>query len=364
MDQKPLKLLSDTIYYAPLPTLILDLDGSVVDHNIALQALAATKSNGLQELNIDEFMRVAAVEIAGVVSSTLPVGPEPRAIETRNLGDVAVSISTICCSPSRESSCVGRLVFLEPRWSADQGAAEREYHGRYRTLIDHQLVWSDYALSYDQILLLMPYYQEVLQRHARCLIGGGCRRVLDLGAGTGNETACLLAGQLEVVAVDLSRAMLRRLQGKFADEIGRRLTVIEGNAENLGQLPEASFDGISALLTFYDMERPSRALAEAVRLLRPGGTLVITEPKAQFDLELILKHIEQHLANIGRLDELRSDFEVITKANLVLDPSTRASKAPLRAEVICESLRQLGFRPLEIMDSHFGQCATVFGIKP
>ena len=144
----------------------------------------------------------------------------------------------------------------------------------------------------------MPYYQEVLSRHYTVATSDANHRVLDIGAGTGNLAVRLVAADLEVVAVDYSRAMLQRLRQKLQGANDVRLTVIEANAERLSCLHDEQFNVVSTLLAFYDMERPRFALAEAVRLLRPGGSIVITEPKDRFDIELILAKCREHIADL------------------------------------------------------------------
>ena len=115
--------------------------------------------------------------------------------------------------------------------------------------------------------------------------------MIDIGAGTGNLVAMLVEVCPRVIAVEHSRAMLDRLRRKLAGHIGRELEVIEANAERLPRLAGALFGGVSILLSLYDMERPADTLSEAIRLLRSGGTLVITEPKLSFDIELILGEV-------------------------------------------------------------------------
>ena len=112
------------------------------------------------------------------------------------------------------------------------------------------------------------------------------------------------------------------------------------------------------------MERPADTLSEAIRLLRSGGTLVITEPKLSFDIELILAKCREHLEQIGRYAELVEDLDHVNSANRVLDPAARETHATLHAEAIREHLMRRGFRELAMNDSHFGQCATIRGTKP
>src|SRR5262249_20799009 len=237
------------------------------------------------------------------------------------------------------------------------------FHKKYRERRDHQLTWDIYASSYDRILNLMPYYREVVDRHRAALTATAPGPLADLGAGTGNLAEVLISTGRPVTVVDNSRAMLDKLRSKsaLAAEIGKRLTVIEASAECLPMITAASFAGVSILLALFDMRAPEQALDTAVRILRPGGTLVVTELKRCFQLAPILKECERHLRAIGRYDELAEDLHRVIKSNRQLAPG---SLSRFRAESVLESLTAHGFHDLSLVDSHFGQCSTVTGGKP
>ena len=81
-----------------------------------------------------------------------------------------------------------------------------------------------------------------------------------------------------VVAVDLSRAMLRAVGGQGRGE-GLALLGVEANLCRLGCFPDATFDYALSMFSTLGMIRGatarSRALAEAFRILRPGGRLAL-----------------------------------------------------------------------------------------
>jgi len=188
--------------------------------------------------------------------------------------------------------------------------------------------------------------------------------VLELGAGTGNAVIPVLAAGRRVTAVELSRAMLEKFRSKLLAEGAPQLTVIEQNAEHLPQLTDSSFDGVSILLALYDMAKPDAAFGEALRLLRPGGTLIITEPKHCFNLKVLVDAGSRFLREQGLMETLEADWNRVHRANRLLDPATRSTHSPLRAEIIHQQLASKGFRELTIRDSHLGHCATVQGRKP
>jgi SAM-dependent methyltransferase len=155
--------------------------------------------------------------------------------------------------------------------------------------------------------------------------------------------------------------MLAQLLDKISGEDRCRLTVLQQNAESLTGLADGSFDGATILLALYDMSRPRAAFDEVLRVLRPGGSLVVTEPKATFRLQPLLAFVERFLVTEGSDKELRDDWERVRLANLILDPARR--EARLGVEEIRERLVASGFHIERGADSHLGQCATTWATK-
>ncbi len=91
-------------------------------------------------------------------------------------------------------------------------------------------------------------------------------RVVDLGAGTGALSRLLVDRADEVVAVEPDE----RMRAVLADEVPE-IRVVDGRGETTG-LPDDSADAVLASSSWHWMD-PARALAEAARILVPGGTL-------------------------------------------------------------------------------------------
>lgn len=104
-------------------------------------------------------------------------------------------------------------------------------------------------------------------------------RLLDVGCGQGTA-ALALAGDVgpdgEVVAVDRSTEMLDagRQTAAAAGVVG--VTFRNGDALALDE-PDASFDAARSERTFQWLDDPALAMAELVRVVRPGGRVVVTD---------------------------------------------------------------------------------------
>jgi demethylmenaquinone methyltransferase/2-methoxy-6-polyprenyl-1,4-benzoquinol methylase len=95
--------------------------------------------------------------------------------------------------------------------------------------------------------------------------------VLDLAAGTGTSSEPFEAAGAKVVAADFSLGMLR---------VGRRRRpAMAFAAADALRLPfaDASFDAVTLSFGLRNVADPSVALAELLRVTRPGGRLVVCE---------------------------------------------------------------------------------------
>lgn len=102
---------------------------------------------------------------------------------------------------------------------------------------------------------------------------GGTARVLDVGVGTGVLALPLIARGLHVDGVDLSAPMLLRASAKASSRT--RVGLILADAT---QLPfrDGAFDGAFMRHLLHLVPGWRRVLSEAVRVVRPGGTLVVS----------------------------------------------------------------------------------------
>lgn len=115
---------------------------------------------------------------------------------------------------------------------------------------------------YDAQLETAPHRRQVLRAH----LPAGAGPCLDLGCGTGRDLALLAGLGWTPVGVDLSADQLRLARGRCRD-------VVQGDGERLPFRSEV-FPLVVSAWTSTDVDHFDRLVAEAGRVLRPGGRFV------------------------------------------------------------------------------------------
>jgi ubiquinone/menaquinone biosynthesis C-methylase UbiE len=126
--------------------------------------------------------------------------------------------------------------------------------------------------------------EELAAMVAAAALGGG-ERVLDVATGAGHTALAFAPHVAEVVATDLTPEMLaaaRRLSERRG-LVNVRFEVAD--AEALPS-PDASFDVVTARFAPHHFPHPDRFCAQARRVLRRGGRLVLFDNMAPEDDEL------------------------------------------------------------------------------
>jgi ArsR family transcriptional regulator len=110
-------------------------------------------------------------------------------------------------------------------------------------------------------------------------------RLLDIGTGTGRVLELLAPRVRQGLGVDASKAMLALARSRLAHPGLARCAVRLADMYRL-PLADASFDIAVLQMVLHYAEDPAGAVAEAARVLRPGGNLIVIDlaPHAREDL--------------------------------------------------------------------------------
>lgn len=143
--------------------------------------------------------------------------------------------------------------------------------------------WNRRAANFDSDFghsIATPAERAAWDRILDLVTGGGrALDALDCGCGTGFLSFELAGRGHRVTGIDFAPAMLEAARAKAAQNCA---TVVfeQGDAENL-RFPDKSFDLVVSRHVLWTLPHPEAAIAEWVRLLRPGGRLAVID--SQFD---------------------------------------------------------------------------------
>jgi phosphatidylethanolamine/phosphatidyl-N-methylethanolamine N-methyltransferase len=137
-----------------------------------------------------------------------------------------------------------------------------------------EAAYGRWAPIYDLIFDLPFHPGRLASARAAADAAGPEGDILVVGVGTGLELPLLPSG-VKVTGIDISAPMLREARSRVER---KGLAQVKGlqlmDAQAL-QFPDASFDVALAPYVMSVVPEPARALDEAWRILRPGGSLVI-----------------------------------------------------------------------------------------
>jgi len=130
-------------------------------------------------------------------------------------------------------------------------------------------------------------------------IGNPHRRVLEIGCGTGLFTKELARTDNAILAIDISEALIRKAKERVSVA---NVNFIVGNACET-EFKSGSFDFVVGSSSLHHLEVDS-ALKEFIRVLKPGGGMMFTEPNMMNPQVALTKNVPSIKRRVGdSLDE-------------------------------------------------------------
>ena len=159
-------------------------------------------------------------------------------------------------------------------------------------------IYDKMAQRYDR---MMGLWEKLLFGDGRAWVCARARGdVLEVAMGTGRNLP-LYSPEVHLTGIELSPAMLAIAQTR-AQQVGRAADLRLGDAQAL-DFPDASFDTVVCTLALCTIPDDRKAVAEALRVLRPGGRL------------LWLEHVRSPLRPVHAIERLLDPLCVRTEAD-------------------------------------------------
>lgn len=224
-----------------------------------------------------------------------------------------------------------------------------------RHRFDHDVERFSNLESGQQATIDAPLAMELITQ-AAIAATSPIQRVLDLGCGAGNNTLKLrmsLGHDFAADLVDLSRPMLERAQGRLSAISAAQITIHEGDFREL-ELASETYDVILAAAVLHHLRDDAdwkRAFAKLFRILKPGGSLWITDLVSHEHgcvQDLMWQRYGDYLAALGGDEYRQRVFAYVDKED---------SPRPLTYQL--DLLRQVGFTTIDVL--HKNSCFAAFG---
>lgn len=155
-----------------------------------------------------------------------------------------------------------------------------------------QAYFSRNAAEWDEIRTLHISEDEVERVLTEIIGDNPVDAFLDLGTGTGRLLQLFHGRYRRAIGVDASRDMLAVARANIEKAGLENATIRHGDIFNL-PFESGQFDLVTIHQVLHFLDNPDAAIAEAARMLRPGGRLVIVD-FAPHDLEY-LREEHQHM---------------------------------------------------------------------
>ena len=168
---------------------------------------------------------------------------------------------------------LARLPEEDPLLAADRRHAARVLSERARVASDG---FRRRGADWDEMRALDLAAPAVEHALLELLPPSGIGRLLDIGAGTGRLLELLGPLVTEGIGVDASRSMLALARARLGQAGLPHCAVRLGDMYRL-PLADAGIDVALLHMVLHHAEDPGAVLAEAARVLRPGGLLVIVD---------------------------------------------------------------------------------------
>ena len=133
-------------------------------------------------------------------------------------------------------------------------------------------------------------------------------RLLEVGCTAGHYTLRLAGEGYDVTGLDISADSIKAAQLLAASSGLSSAEFVAGDAENMKDIPDSSFEGVYSFSTLRYVANPLQALSEIRRVLKPGGRAVVDFPNKFCPWFEVLKflvggerHIHDHTYSPGQV---------------------------------------------------------------
>ncbi|MFM8806633.1 MAG: bifunctional demethylmenaquinone methyltransferase/2-methoxy-6-polyprenyl-1,4-benzoquinol methylase UbiE [Sphingomonadales bacterium] len=186
------------------------------------------------------------------------------------------------------------------------------------------------------------------------------KKLLDVATGTADLS--LLAYRMlkpdQIIGIDISEGMLQIGREKIRQrQLDEQIRLLYGDAETINA-PDRSFDAVMVAFGVRNFENLQAGLSEMLRVLKPGGQLVVVEfatPRNGFFRRLYNGYMKDWAPRLAQ--QLNTDGQAYAYLN-------RSSNAFPDREAFVALLQEAGYSKASFTPLTFGICCLYTATRP
>jgi ubiquinone/menaquinone biosynthesis C-methylase UbiE len=221
--------------------------------------------------------------------------------------------------------------------------------------------WEIYSYFYSLSLRNLFPYRCLLENLSNTLDIKGEENILDAGCGPGLVIEKVIEENREkgisITGLDLNRRMIKHAHRRCKKFSNVKLQVADLNKSL--EFSDSFFDKVVCSNTLYALESPHRVIFEFHRVLKPGGAVIIANPKPSArEKELIRAHItaiNKLTPTYRRIYHILTSLllipvhlVVITINRVILEKGKSKEYHFLSKEDLQKILQEVGFKSIDI----------------
>lgn len=236
--------------------------------------------------------------------------------------------------------------------------------------------WGIYSFFYNFALKEWFPYWALLDDLINCAEIKAGENILDAGCGNGFLIRKIIKEnskkEIKVIGVDSNQTMLA-----FARRNCKGLPNVKFKISDLNQkLPfsNSSFDKIICCNTLYALENPERTISEFYRILKPGGLLIIANPKPSAEGKELFKEQIRILRKLSPFSKKLYHFflfsllmpinlVIMIMNKLILEKAKEKKYHFLEDRELKAIYQKVGFKNIKITSSYANQNWLIKGTK-
>jgi demethylmenaquinone methyltransferase/2-methoxy-6-polyprenyl-1,4-benzoquinol methylase len=184
--------------------------------------------------------------------------------------------------------------------------------------------------------------------------------ILDVATGTADMPVMMMKylSPSRIVGIDISKGMLSLGKRKILKlHLENKISLQSGDAEAI-EFPDASFDGVTVAFGVRNFQNLEKGLAEMLRVLRPGGRLVVLEfskPTKGVFLQIYKTYLRFVAPRVGKIVSGNGEAYQYLNDSVTAFPE---------GEVFTGIMNQTGYTNTYYHKLSLGICTVYCGSKP